>query len=581
MTPPLKTPLKALSCLLKSVENLNSSLDLRAGLQGVADLLHRTIPFDTFSVLLHDEIGQDLRFHFALGIDPDIAEHWRFGPGQGLVGTVAATGETRVTGDVSQEARYISIDARIRSEAAIPLIAKKRTIGVLDICSFEKGFFDQQQTHVLQLLAGHLASAIENGRLYANLRRQTQLLSALHEASRELTSILDRQELMARVSEIVGRQVDFTVFNVLLWDEDQQCLTSIFTQQENGCGLSGHSLNLGQGICGTAAALRHPVRVPNVDIEPRYENCGQSSTRSELAVPLVFKDRLLGVLDLESDRLNAFCEEDERFLSTLTSYVAIALENSTLYERLRTDERKLAADLHTARGIQKYLLPNKTPWIPGLQIAMAYSPARDLGGDLYDVLSYGQSRTAIAIGDVAGKGTAAALYGSLVIGMLRGYARENCDTPLEILGHLNAELGHLEIERRFVAMTYAVFDQDHRTLTLANAGLPYPHLLRDGEIREIELPGVPVGAMKSPVYQQIELPLEKGDVLVFASDGIDELLGQGNEAFGTRRIQERLQGLAGSSANDIADGLMKTTDQFLGELEPSDDRTIVALKVTG
>jgi sigma-B regulation protein RsbU (phosphoserine phosphatase) len=529
------SPLETLSCLLKSVENLNASLELEAGLEGVAERLRRSIPFDTFAVLLFDELGRDLRFRFALGVDAEIVEHWRFGRGQGIVGTVAATGETRVARDVRLEPRYVCLDHRVLSEVAVPLVSKQRTIGVLDVCSFREDFFTAEHLQVLQLVAGHLATAIENSRLYANLRRQTQILSALHEASRELTAILDRRELLARVGGIVARQVRYSVFSVLLWDEKAQELRAVMTEgPESSDGgppgrCSKHALHLGQGICGTAAALRQSVRVPNVEVDPRFERCGHASTRSELVVPLLFKDRLVGVIDLESDQYNAFCESDEQFLSTLSSYLAIALENATLYERLREDERKLARDLATARGIQKFLLPNKTPWVPGLQVAAAYTPARDLGGDIYDILPYGGRRTAIAVGDVAGKGTAAALYGSLVIGQLRGYVAESCGTPLEVLAYLNEELTHLEIERRFVAMTFAVYDHDRRTLTLANAGLHYPCLVRRGEIREIALPGVSVGSMKAPVFRQEEIELQDGDVLVFTSDGIVELLDGGHE----------------------------------------------------
>ena len=571
------SPLATLSCLLKSVENLNASLDLSSGLHGVADLLRRSIAFDTFAVLLFDDLGQELRYHFAIGVDDDVVEHWRFGRGQGVIGTVAATGEMRLVRDVREEARYIGTDSRVLSELAVPLVSKNRTIGVLDVCSFQEDFFENQHVQVLQLVAGHLATAIENSRLYSNLRRQTQMLSALHEASRDLTSILDRRELLARVAEIVRRQIGFSSFNVLLWHEEEQELRAALADH-SVCG-NKFALPLGHGICGTAAALRQPIRVANVEVDPRYENCGNGETRSELVVPLVFKDRLLGVLDLESKEYNAFCEGDEQFLSTLASYVAIALENSTLYELLRQDEQKLARDLRTARGIQKYLLPNKTPWVPGLQIASAYTPARDLGGDIYDILSYGNGRTALAIGDVAGKGTAAALYGSLVIGQLRGYVREKCDPPLEVLGYLNEELGNLEIERRFVAMTFAVFDPNEHTITLANAGLPYPYLLRRGEIREIELPGVPVGSMKHPKYHQTELALEDGDVLVFASDGIVELLDGGQEAFGEKRFEKALLSLQERSANRIADGVMAATDRFLGEGSASDDRTVLVLKV--
>jgi serine phosphatase RsbU (regulator of sigma subunit) len=151
-----------------------------------------------------------------------------------------------------------------------------------------------------------------------------------------------------------------------------------------------------------------------------------------------------------------------------------------------------------------------------------------------------------------------------------------------VLSYLNVELGQLEIDRRFVAMAHAVFDRRGRTLTLANAGLPYPYLVRGGAIEEIRASGVPVGGMKEPEYAQVELALEEGDVVVVASDGIEEQLDARHEAFGADRLREVLRELAGQSANAIADGVLAATDRFLGPGRPaSDDRTVVVLKVTG
>jgi sigma-B regulation protein RsbU (phosphoserine phosphatase) len=575
------SPLETLSCLMDTVEDLNSAVDLSTGLEQVADRLRVGLSFDTFAVLLLDELGRDLSFHFAMGVPPEVVENWRFGLGQGLVGIAAASGEAQVVGDVTTDPRYIRVVEKVRAEAAIPLVVKERVIGVLDIGSFLPDFF-LDDLRELTFIAGHLAAAIERHRLYANLRRQTQMLSALHEASRELTSILDREQLLSRVSELVRRHMDFSRLNVFLWNEARQLLEITHSLRSDGSHHSDETLPLGRGLCGTAAALRQAVRVANVALDPRYECCsvGGVPIRSELAVPLVFKDRLVGVLDLESEEYNAFCEEDEQLLMTLASYLAIALENATLYKRLRDDEKRMAADLDTARTIQSYLLPKQTPWTPGLQIAAAYSPARHLGGDFYDVFSCGQ-HTFFTVGDVAGKGTAAALYASLVLGMLRGYAADACIDPLKALAYLNEELHSLHVDRRFVAAGVAAYEPEGRILRLANAGIPYPLLARDGQVREIVLPGVPIGALATAEYQEERLELRDGDVVVLASDGITEFRDGDGEPFGDERLAATLNELASGSANEIANGLLEATSRYAEEGgEPSDDRTVVALKVT-
>ncbi len=405
-------------------------------------------------------------------------------------------------------------------------------------------------------------------------------LELLHEVSRELVSILDGEELLRRVAELVKPLIDYQQFGVFLWNEATEELESVVSVLQNGCRSRKTRLRLGEGLCGTAAALRRPVRSADVLQDRRYISCGDEKVRSELALPLLVKDRLVGVLDLESYRENAFSPEQERLLAILADNLAVALDNAALYARAKADEQALEADLETARDVQRVLLPRRTPWLPGLQTAVAYAPARHLAGDLYDFLGYGEERTAIAVGDVAGKGTGAALYASLAVGHLRGYALENQCDPACILSYMNAELTELDAGSRFLALLFAVYDRRQRSLTVASSGIPYPYLLRHGAIEEIEVRGLPVGMIAGTDYTNVTRDLSPGDVVVFTTDGIDECLGPGDELFGEERVQRALKELAAGSAREIADGLIAATDRHLDGREPSDDRTVVVLKVT-
>lgn len=415
-------------------------------------------------------------------------------------------------------------------------------------------------------------------------------LELLHEVGRDLVSILDRQELLERVAELIKRLIDYNRFSVLLWDDDERRLESIHSVTWGGCPGRQFGIGEGRGLLGTAVSLKRPVRVSDVRSDPRYVNCGDQDVRSELVLPLLIKDRLIGALDFESYRQGAFSQDDERLLMTLAASIAIALENAALYERVRQDERRLAKELRTAREMQRFLLPRSTPWRPGLQTAVAYRPARDLGGDLYDFLPYGEGRTAIAVGDVAGKGTSAALYGSLAIGLLRGYMSDNRCQPSCVLDYLNEELRQLEAEKRFLAMVFAVYDSRSRVLSVANAGLPYPLLVRGGEIREIGGGNLPVGSMSATRYHHLEVGLEAGDLVVFTTDGIDECRNAAGEAYGSERLNTSLLELAPTeSAKEVAEGLLAATERHLAgqalvdatqpRFEPSDDRTIVVLRI--
>jgi sigma-B regulation protein RsbU (phosphoserine phosphatase) len=269
-------------------------------------------------------------------------------------------------------------------------------------------------------------------------------------------------------------------------------------------------------------------------------------------------------------------------LSTLGSYVAVALENARLYEESRESERQLRHDLDTAREIQRQLLPTGAREVPGLDLAAAYVPARALGGDFYDFLPYGVGRLGFTLGDVSGKGTAAALYGSLAIGTVREIVVDHAGEPASMLALLNQRLLAARLDSRFIAMLFAVYDASTRKLTLANAGGPYPLLVRDGHVQAIRLEGVPLGLIPDIEYDETTVDLAPGDVVVFASDGILESENLAREEFGPARLKGILSAISRrASAREITEQIMAATDGHSGAgIAPHDDRTLVVLRVT-
>ncbi|MGC2829112.1 MAG: GAF domain-containing SpoIIE family protein phosphatase [Candidatus Acidiferrum sp.] len=412
---------------------------------------------------------------------------------------------------------------------------------------------------------------------------QAKTLALLYDVSRELTSILDREELLRRIALRVKRIVNYHVFSVMLWNESTQLLESVFGMRYEDSVPTFLRLPLRLGLTGAAAAERRPIRVDDVLTDARYIRCETGvDTRSELVVPLLLQDRLIGVLDLESTEPNAFTVENERMLATLGSYIAVALENARLYEEARENQLRLQDDLNTAREIQRQLLPHGAKGIPGLDLAAAYVPARELGGDFYDFLPYGQGKLAVALGDVSGKGTAAALYGSLAIGTLRELVVSSTCNPACMLQMLNHRMHGARLDARFIAMLFAVYDAAAHRLTLSNAGGPYPLLVRDGRAQEIHVEGVPLGLFPDTQYEELAIDLEPGDVVLFASDGILESENAKQEEFGSRRLHALLTGAArGISANELSERIIAATDDHSGAgSNPHDDRTLLLLRVT-
>jgi len=419
--------------------------------------------------------------------------------------------------------------------------------------------------------------------LFVAYPEQAKTLALLHEVSRELTAILDREELLRRVAERIKKIVDYDVFSVMLWNEQTQLLESVFAMCPSDALPARTGIPLHKGLTGTAAGQRRVLRVHDVSEDPRYIRCETGvDARSEIVVPLLMQDRLIGVLDLESTRAHAFTVEHERMLSTLGSYVAVALENARLYEDARENERRLRTDLDTAREIQRQLLPTGAREVPGLDLAAAYVPARELGGDFYDFLPYGEGRLAVALGDVSGKGTAAALYASLAIGTIREIVVDHACDPAHVLALLNQRLHSARLDSRFIAMLFAVYDAASRQLRLSNAGSPYPLVFRDGHVLSVRLEGIPLGLLPGTQYDESILDLVPGDVVVFASDGILESANAAQEEFGLQRLSAVLSSFSKEdSARAIAERILAETDAHSGVgTAPHDDRTLVVLRVT-
>ena len=274
-----------------------------------------------------------------------------------------------------------------------------------------------------------------------------------------------------------------------------------------------HEIPLGVGLVGYAAQHGEAVLAPDVSKDPRYISANPE-TRSELVIPLIYKDKVMGVLDIEHTRRNYFNDDHVRILTTMAAQVAIAIENATLYERIARQEKRLEQDLALARELQFRLLPQKMPVFKYAEVASRFAPARQIGGDLYDFLKYsGHGVTGIAVGDVSGKGTPAAIYAALVSGIARSHAMEE-PSAAGMLEAINLSLAERPIDGQYVSMIYAIWDDNQQQLQLANSGLPRPLHCRDGKVEEIQATGLPIGLFPHATYDELNLRGRKGDVFL-------------------------------------------------------------------
>jgi sigma-B regulation protein RsbU (phosphoserine phosphatase) len=565
--------------LLEVADVVNTTLDLDTTLRRVAELVRKVIDYEIFGILLLNEKTQELYFRFQVGYAREIAERMRIKVGEGVTGIAAQRREAVLVDDVSTDPRYISVVPNVRSELAVPLIIKNRLIGVIDIESPQPNHFTEEHKRLLTLIASRMAVGIENARLYTRTTRQARTLVLLNEIARELTSILNVDELLKRIAELLSRLIDYQMFSILLLDATGEKLQHRFSQRFLENIQLKHEIPLGRGVVGYAAQHKEAVLVPDVNKDPRYVKANPE-TRSELAVPLVYKDKVIGVLDLEHTRRGFFTDDHKRTVTTLAAQVAIAIENAQLYEQIARQEKRLERDLAMARQLQFRLLPPTLPKLSHLDIAAKFVPARAIGGDLYDFVSYSMSRTAIVIGDVSGKGAPAAIYAALVSGILRSHAPIE-PGPAEMLSAVNFSLGERRIDGQFVSLIYAVWDDRNRTLQVANSGLPRPIYCHDGKIEVIEATGLPLGLFDDADYDELSFRAKAGDMFVFFSDGILDASNKAEELFGRERVGEIVAANPNASADEVVKLIFKAVAEHASGEEAFDDQTVVAIRVKG
>src|SRR5437667_5947924 len=568
---------EVLATLAEMGEEVNASLDLDEVLARTAALIKPHIDYEIFGVLMSEGDGTYLRHRFAIGYPRELADNLRIPLGQGLTGTSAGAGQPVRVSDTSKDSRYTNAIASVRSELAVPLMLQGKCVGVLDIQSRHLDYFTRDQQSILTLLASRLASAVENARLFEKVRAQADTLLLLNEVSRETGSILDVEELLRRAAEQTKRVIDYQILSIMLYDEEQK----VFRHRvdvKHGQRVQGKlRVAASEGTVGAAATLKEPVIVPDVTVDPRYLMVNPE-TRSELAIPMIHKGKVIGVLDLESPQLNYFTEDHVQTLAILAANLAVSLENARLYEQLARDEARLERDLQAAKRIQGALLRPVPTEDYGLDMAARYLSAREVCGDLYEFLRYGPQQLGIALGDVSGKGTAAALYGAVAIGIMRSLAPQKLQ-PAEMLKQMNQLVGERRIEGRFMTACFATWQKVRQRLRVANAGQSQPLLYKEGRCGKIELTGFPLGIYEDGNYDEWGVTLEAGNILVFHSDGIAETANGEGQFFGTTRLMKLIEEHHDASAAEIADAILREVDWFTQSAPLSDDRTLVVAKV--
>lgn len=417
------------------------------------------------------------------------------------------------------------------------------------------------------IMSGPTASTV------LELEQRLRQLTLLQEAVRKINSTLDLDQLLNEIVVDLAQAFGCNRTCLLLLNEAVDELEVIALHGFDNV-RKGYRFKRGiEGMVGHVSLTGEPMYAPDVRANQYYLH-REFSTLSEVAIPLYCKQRLIGVMDAQSPQLDGFSREQLQLLTAFADSMASAIENARLFRAERLQKERVLREQDEARMIQSALLPPGDPSLPGYKVEGNCVQVRAVGGDWYDYVPLDQHRVGIILGDVCGKGMAAALLMSAT----RSIVRRNIaggGSPADVLRGVNASLRADFPPGRFVTLIYAVLDSARHTVTFANAGHLPPLLRRGNDCSCVPTDfGLPLGIFDSDFSESL-IDLDRGSSVVLYTDGIIETTDAAGNEYGISRLSHALVAdspSARSLTNDVI--------HYSGGQSLSDDATVVLVHRT-
>lgn len=421
-----------------------------------------------------------------------------------------------------------------------------------------------------------LSLARENQRLQHALVE----LSILNDLATAIGGLTDSGKVMDTIIRRSMKAVNAEQGTIaLLAKSDARCTDTLVRASCEDVPASG-KFHVTDGILGWILLHRKPLVIDSVATDERTRDLAfDSSIRTILAVPLVTKSNVIGVLSVVNKRTGGtFDFDDQRLLSIIATQSAQVIENARLSEK-EQDLVFVREQIRLAAVVQKHLLPAATPVLPGYELAGSSVAAQEIGGDYFDFIPLSRGRLAICLGDVSGKGVPASLLMANVQAMMRILSTLDLPTA-ECIARANELLYRCTTRERFVTFFYSVLDPATGALSFCNAGHNPPILIRDGTCTRLQTRGLILGMRPDFVYVDDAVCLEKDDVLVVYSDGVTEAVNPDDSEFGDGRLIADTMAVRHESAQGVLDAILDSVRRYAAGMSQSDDITIVVLKKT-
>lgn len=417
---------------------------------------------------------------------------------------------------------------------------------------------------------------LENSALFVDLELRDLQKKNLIQISNQILSSFEIKEILDFVLSALKPVIAYDASAIYLLDKSGKRLLTTSSDGYNVDILEQLHLKVGQGSCGWVAQTKEIDILDDVRESEHYFPL-RKETLSQVSIPLIYADEVLGVLCLESNRLSFFSKSMVENLKLFAQLSAIAIFNAIQVDSLIA-KRALESDLINAGIVQSKLLVQHFPSLDKLKINAVNIPSKLVSGDLYDIIRYDAKTIGIAIGDVSGKGAPASLMMALILAGLRSQ-KKSFLTACDMVYRLNNLLAETTIEGRFATFFFALFSLNRNKIIYTNGGHNAPLLIKaNGDIQTLESGGIVLGYIADWEYKQEEVDWEPGDLFVAYTDGVTEAMNNKQEEFGEERLTKIILKNRNHSIYKLKESIISAIKEFSGTDSPEDDLTLVICK---
>jgi len=592
-----KDDIADLTTLNRIIETLNQAVDVREVLKtALADVV-ALMGLESGWIFMVDEQAQAA----GEGVVYRLAAHHNLPPAlsadnQELWNRSCDCQQMCTAGELEKAYNEVRCSRQIESQdfrnelavhASVPLKSGERTLGILNIASPNWDAFTPQKLALLTNIGNQMGNSLERAHLYELLReRRVQEQAALLELSNQLLGRLVMDDIISYLMNVVpgllqvdacalmlpGEKNDFLEFRVSKgWRNDPVSVKRRIPLNESSSP-------------GTVMLTQEPLLVINAEQHERESQVPEwmleEGFQGHMFIPLVGKGKSVGVISISTREPRWWTNDEIRFMRLMVNQIALAIETARLHEQ-ELERQRMEQELTVGRKIQESLLPLKPPEVDGMDFATAYLPARQVSGDFFDFIDLpgDPERIGVVIADVVDKGVPAALFMALSRTMIRTLSLGGRG-PAAVLSKANEFILRDSRASLFLSAIYVELDIHSGRVCYANAGHNRPIWLRKntGQCQELSEAGSMLAFMDYQSYEEQEMWMEPGDILVMYTDGLTEAMNSQGDFFGEERLSRVIENIGSVSEQAMLDGILEALEDFSGEAPLPDDLTLIVVK---